>query len=206
VLRHRKSGFDMGPQEVLLIRHAITDMAGTLCGQSDPPLNAIGRDQAESLAQRLRACNIRRLYTSDLQRAIQTAQPIARLGGVPIVATRALREIYFGYWEGKRWSQVRGERPDITSIESLSDFSAPGGESFVCFRDRVVRVLNEIITRSEGQPAAVITHLGVICLILRELKTANHVCVRQQRIDYCSVQRVRVSGPVLRMIGKHESL
>jgi broad specificity phosphatase PhoE len=206
VLRHLKSIVDKGSQELLLIRHGMTDMDGTLCGQSDPPLNAIGREQADSLAQQLRACNVRHLYTSDLQRAIQTAQPIAKLWGVPIVPRRALREIDFGYWEGKRWSQVRGETPDITTIESLPDFSAVGGESFVYFRERVVRVLNEITTICDGQPAAVITHLGVICAILRELKLASHVWVPQQRIGYCAIQRVRISGPVLETSEKHNSL
>lgn len=189
-----KSEFDNGSQELLLIRHATTDMAGTLCGHSDPPLNAIGREQADSLAQLLRTSAVPHLYTSDLQRAVQTAQPIAWLWGLPLVARNELREICFGHWEGKRWSQVRGETPDILALESSTDFSAPGGESFICFRDRVVRGLTQIMTECDGQPAAIVTHLGVISVILRVLSSADHICVPRQSIDCCSVHRVRISG------------
>src|ERR1700685_2736802 len=103
-------------QALLLIRHAITDMSGTFCGQSDPPLNLMGIAQARALALLAAGWNVRRLYTSDLRRAVQTAEPLADLWKIPIEPRSGFREISFGHWEGKRWAEIRDEEPDITKL------------------------------------------------------------------------------------------
>lgn len=72
----------MIPQELLLIRHATTDMNRTICSQGDPPLNGMGRAQASALAGLLESWKVRRLYASDLQRAVQAAQCL----GIPAYA------------------------------------------------------------------------------------------------------------------------
>ncbi len=184
-----------GWQELLLIRHAATDMTGTLCGHSDPPLNAIGRAQATGLTPLLRSCKVRRLYVSDLQRAAQTAQPLAELWGIPVVMRQDLREISFGSWEGRRWSEVRGVGTDIRTMELSTELGALGGETFASFRDRVLRALNEILGDANGLLTAIVTHLGVIRVALNELSPENSVWDPRQRIDHCSVHRLRVSGP-----------
>ena len=169
-------------------------MGGTLCGQSDPPLNALGREQADSLAQSFRGSSVRRVYASNLQRAVQTAQPIAELLGLPLTLRTELGEIGFGEWEGKRWSQIRAENPEIAAIESSPERVAPGGESFGRFRERVTRVLNEILTESGGQPAAIITHLGVIRFLLSELVGAKELWEPERRIEYCAVFQLQLPG------------
>jgi alpha-ribazole phosphatase len=165
-------------------------MAGRLCGQSDPPLNFAGREQAELLARSLRASKFRRLYSSDLQRALETAQALGRSWGLPIVVCRQLRETHFGDWEGKLWSEVLTVRPDLTSPVPPNEFSPPGGETFECFRDRVLRILHEIAADCNGTRAAIVTHSGVISLALQRFGiTTNDVAARQP-IDYCSIHRV----------------
>src|ERR1700758_1941947 len=109
-------------------------MAGTLCGESDPPLNQGGREQAQLLAFSMRQRNFRRLYTSDLQRAIQTAGPLGQTWGVDAIVLRELRERRFGEWEGKNWSQIVAENPGIIRPKSPLEFSTPEGENFSCFR------------------------------------------------------------------------
>ncbi len=86
--------------ELLFIRHAETDMAGTFCGHSDPELNAHGRVQLAELIDRLRMDQIGVVYTSDLRRAYTTGTAIAAAFGVDCHVRRALREINFGQWEG----------------------------------------------------------------------------------------------------------
>jgi alpha-ribazole phosphatase len=184
-------------QELFLIRHAITDMAGTLCGQIDPSLNAMGRAQASSLALLLRNRRVLRLYTSDLQRAAQTARPLAELWGVPSVKRADLREISFGSWEGKRWSEVRASGPDITAMERSPELGAPGGETFACFRTRILLALKRTIADSSGCTTAIVTHLGVMRVILTELTLTSAIWDPQQRIDYCAVYRFRVTGSSL---------
>jgi broad specificity phosphatase PhoE len=180
------------PQELFLIRHAATDMNGTLCGQSDPPLNAMGRTQAGALAGLLGSWKVRRLYASDLQRAVQTARPLGELWRIPVEARSAFREISFGDWEGRSWSQIRAEEPDIANMDSSSEFCAPGGETFDCFRDRVLRAFKETLAECHGQTTAIVTHLGVMRVILKELSSVNSSWNPWQRIDLCSVYRIHL--------------
>jgi broad specificity phosphatase PhoE len=179
---------------MLLIRHAATDMTGRLCGQIDPPLNAKGRQQASALAVLLRRWNVRRLYASDLQRCVETAQALANLWNIPIVARSDLREISFGAWEGRLWSDIRGAEPDIKTIESFPELCPPRGETFACFRNRVLSALKETLADCNGQLAAVVTHVGVMRVVLNSLSSTNRIWDCRQKIDHCSVYRIRVRG------------
>ncbi len=181
-------------QQLLVIRHARTDMSGTLCGQSDPPLNALGREEAKALAQVLRDWNVRRLYASDLQRAVQTAQPLAELWDVPIESRTAFREISFGDWEGRDWSEISAGVPDIRAMESSPAFCAPGGETFGSFRKRVLKALKETAKESSGQVTAIVTHLGVIRVTLEALSSAECAWNPRERIDPCSIYRIQADG------------
>lgn len=179
-------------QELLVIRHAATDMSGTFCGQSDPPLNSMGRAQATALAALLESWKVRRLYASDLQRAVQTACVLGKSWNVPIAARRALREISFGDWEGRRWSQIRAQEAGIRTMESSPEFCAPGGETFGRFRARVLAAFKEIVVESNGRLTAIVTHLGVMRVALKELSAENCSWEPQQRVDHCSVYRICV--------------
>ena len=98
--------------ELLFIRHAETDMAGTFCGHSDPELNARGRAQLAELIHRMSAENIGVVYSSDLRRAFATGSAIAAAFGIDCHVRPALREINFGQWEGLTWKEI--ERRDET--------------------------------------------------------------------------------------------
>src|ERR1700729_1710871 len=95
------------PKELLLIRHGATDMSGTLCGHIDPPLNAVGWRQSSNLACLLRHHDIRMLYASDLLRAVQTAEVLKETLQLGVVVRADLREISFGEWEGRSWSELK---------------------------------------------------------------------------------------------------
>lgn len=192
----------LSDRELFLIRHAATDMNGRLCGQIDPPLNELGRTQAKELAFLLQRWDLGCVYTSDLQRALQTAQIVAELDDVSVSARRDLREISFGDWEGRRWSELRAEGADIKGLESLPGLSAPGGETFTSFRDRVAGALSQMLAESTTSRIAVVTHLGVMRVILREICSTNRLWEPQQRIECCSVFRIRVNGSGLELIGE----
>lgn len=196
-----------GAQQLLLIRHAATDMDGYLCGHTDPPLNLVGSTQASGLALQLRSLKVHHLYSSDLRRALQTAEPLASAWGLPIVARTALREISFGNWEGKRWAEIRAAEPDFTSLESNPAIGAPGGESFACFRQRVLRVLRETVDECNGDLTAIVTHLGVIRIALAEHSSRTWAAEPQQRIEHCSVHRILLSEASFHDLGdsRHRS-
>ena len=188
-------------QQLLLLRHAATDLAGKLCGHLDPPLNLAGGAQATSLAHLLRAVPVDRIYTSDLLRAVQTAAPLAHMRGVPVLERRDLREISFGAWEGMRWHDLHTPNsPWSTAIES-SNSPPPGGESFNDFHHRVLHALNEIMLQSHRR-TAVVTHLGVIRIALTTLAQINPASDLLRRIEYCSVHRFLVDEGTWKFDGR----
>lgn len=178
---------------VLLIRHATTDLAGTLCGHLDPALNAVGRLQAENLADTLRELPTDRIYSSDLLRAMQTADAVARPRGLHIMSRPGLREISFGAWEGLRWRELQPALALDSGIES-SWGCPPGGESFERFQVRVADALNEIALDDKPGMAIVITHLGVIRTALTLLAGTNLSRDETATIDYCSGCRFAVTN------------
>ena len=94
--------------DLCLVRHARTAFGadGRFCGSSDPPLDEVGRRQAERLRVRLAPTSFDRVWSSDLRRAVETATIIDR--GTPTIDVR-LRELDFGTLEGKRWDECTPE-------------------------------------------------------------------------------------------------
>ena len=91
---------------LLFIRHAETDLAGRFCGHSDPPVNERGHQQIEGLLRALENEPIDAIYTSDLSRALMTADTIGKTFRLSPAAVPGLREIDFGDWEGLNWQQI----------------------------------------------------------------------------------------------------
>jgi broad specificity phosphatase PhoE len=176
-------------------------MAGTLCGHSDPPLNALGRAQAASVVQLLSRVQIGKLYTSDLLRALQTAEFVSSTFKIPMTSRADLREMFFGAWEGKRWSEIRASL-GIQSLESSPEVCAPGGESYSSFRERGVRALKEIIAGLGDGPTVVITHMGVIRIAITEMTTSFAEACEEQRIEPCGVYRFVANGHSLTFTGQ----
>ena len=179
--------------DLLLIRHAETDMAGTLCGHSDPELNTRGRAQLAGLISGLRINQIGVVYTSDLRRAYTTGTAIAEAFGVDCHLRRALREINFGQWEGITWSEI--ERRDNAYarrwIEEYPSLPAPDGESFHDFERRVLGEVKVLSVKAEaaGRAIAVVTHAGVLRTVLCALQGCTEENAWVQTKSYCSVVR-----------------
>ena len=175
--------------ELFLIRHATTDLAGKLCGHLDPPLNDEGKAQAANLARLLNKTEIRHLYSSDLRRAVETAMPVGEFFNIPVLTRSDLREISFGDWEGKRWSEVSAasEASRANTVSSPLDICAPGGESYACFRKRIAPAIEEILVAHRSESIAIVAHLGVLRTVLADIPTADWD--PQQRIGYCAAYR-----------------
>jgi alpha-ribazole phosphatase len=182
---------------VLFIRHAETGMAGRFCGHSDPDLNAQGQAQLAELAHVLSTETIARVYSSDLRRAQSTAQAIAASKNVPLTLSPALREIHFGAWEGLSWEEVAQMDPEYASewVDGYPHVPAPAGESFRNFEARVLGEVNDLIERDAGS-IAVVTHAGVLRLILRHLYGCSEEEAWQQTQPYCCVVRYEAKGEI----------
>jgi len=156
---------------VLFIRHAETDMAGTFCGYSNPPINARGRQQIQKLMRALDGEKIERIFTSDLERAVATAGVLAETLGIPCIERPNLREINFGSWEGLTWQQIQEQDEAYARrwTEIYPNLPAPDGESFADFQTRVIAEVTEIFNSTNRWQAAVVTHGGVMRVVLQAM-------------------------------------
>lgn len=181
--------------EVLFIRHPETDLAGTFCGHSDPPINAAGQAQLATLVHALASETFEAVYTSDLQRASALADALAKTHRVPCVITSALREIHFGEWESLTWSQIEQRNPAAAAawVSNYPDQSAPNGEPFKVFQARVLNELDSIFTGPKER-IAIVTHAGVIRTMLTTRCNLDETTAWSLTKPYCSVVRYNHSA------------
>ena len=153
---------------LLLIRHGQTDWntAGKWQGHTDIPLNEAGIVQSRLLAERLSSWPISAIYSSDLQRAAQTAEIIAsRLELVPVLAS-ALRERHGGVFQGLTAAEMHNRFPeDLRSIQEDGG-APPGGESNLEVAQRIWETFDSIIENHRGEMAAVVSHGGALAIIV----------------------------------------
>jgi alpha-ribazole phosphatase len=153
---------------ILLIRHAVAEGNGRFHGHTDVPLLPEAPQQLRLLMRKVALYPVGLVYSSDLQRAHATAKAVARRFKTEVVVRPGLREMHFGRWEGLSWRQIERRFPQLSRLW-LTRFphqSIPGAESFQAFKRRVARELEEIVTANAGRCVAIVTHAGVVRLIL----------------------------------------
>ncbi|MGD0929218.1 MAG: histidine phosphatase family protein [Candidatus Korobacteraceae bacterium] len=155
---------------LILVRHAHTDMAGLFCGHSDPPLSAQGLAQLSDLNRRLRGFSLSHIFSSDLQRARQTAESVAHRRNLQVHSLVSLRELAFGSWEGLDWEQVVARNSAFAQqwLDLNPSLAAPEGEEFEDFRKRIHAAMEQIATQVKNGCAVVVTHAGVIRTFLQD--------------------------------------
>ena len=166
---------------LLLVRHGETDWNadGRWQGHADVPLNERGRAQAQALAEQLAAEEpLDVVYSSDLARARETAEIVARRLGVELVLERDLREIDVGSREGRTWSEI-------------DDVPEWDGEPHEAHGVRVVSALLRIARAHDGR-VLVVTHGGSVRRVL------EHAEAESDSIGNCSVWACTVEGDVVR--------
>jgi alpha-ribazole phosphatase len=186
--------------ELILIRHAETDMAGTFCGHSNPDLNQAGHLQIKKLLRSIRNEDICVVYTSDLSRAHTTAKAICETFDIECRVSEALREINFGQWEDLTWDQIERKDPTYSQrwLTEYPDLPAPGGEIFCEFERRVLSQVKQISAEAVGcsRSIAVVTHAGVLRTIQTKVWGISEELAWQQTKTYCSVIRHTTATPV----------
>jgi broad specificity phosphatase PhoE len=157
---------------LLLVRHGETDWnrEGRYQGQADPPLNETGRAQAESLARQLEGRSLEAIYSSDLQRAYDTARRIASRLGLPLQVDRRLREINQGEWEGMLVTDIMARYPTEWASRQQDRLHTrpPGGETLVELAQRLWVAVDEIALRYPVGPVLIVSHgLALATLLCR---------------------------------------
>jgi broad specificity phosphatase PhoE len=150
--------------KVLLIRHAHTDPLGKRLAGRMPgiDLSADGRAQAEDLARRLAHTSLAAVYASPMERAVQTAQPIARSHDLDVTCAQGMGELDFGEWTGRAFEELETLPGWRRFNAQRSTAPVPGGETALDVQNRIVRTLDELRLRHPQQTVAAVSHLDVI--------------------------------------------
>lgn len=166
----------MDSTRILLIRHGQSqgNAEGRFGGHTATPLSSRGRRQAEVAARTLAAEKITAIYSSDLLRATQTAEPLARLTGLEIKRTTAFRERSVGVMEGLTFEESAEQHPEQYAALIRRDFEHVilGGESYRQMLDRASEKLDHAIEQHRGGRICVFSHTGTICILTLHLMGA----------------------------------
>jgi len=153
------------PTLVLLVRHGLTPTTGVkLPGRARGlHLSDEGRRQAEGLIARLsRIPKLAAVYASPLERACETAAPVARVRNRAVRIEPGLLELDIGEWTGLSLKQA-GHKPEWKAVQQHpSGFRFPGGESFVEMQSRITGALARLVARHRGEVVMAVSHADPI--------------------------------------------
>lgn len=156
--------------DLFLIRHGETEWnrVGRCQGVSDIELNEAGMSQAALLAQSLSDVSVSAVYSSDLKRALATAEAIAEYHGVDVVVEPALREMDQGRFEGLSFVKIKEEHRELLDRwrQSPELVTVPGGESLPDVQERAYRTIQKISVEYNGKTVVVVSHHFVIATLL----------------------------------------
>jgi probable phosphomutase (TIGR03848 family) len=149
---------------LLLIRHALTDSVGKRLSGRLPgvPLNDTGREQAQQLASRLANVPLSAIYSSPLERAVETAEPVAQSHNLKTFISSDFLEINFGDWTNATFEELQMQ----TRFQHFNSFRSqtriPGGEMMLEAQTRVIAGIEKLYHQHQQQTIAVVSHSDLI--------------------------------------------
>jgi probable phosphoglycerate mutase len=181
---------------VLLIRHAETDAIGRyLAGRkAGVHLSDAGRAQAGRLPARLARHDLRALYASPLERAIQTAEPLAKERGLDIRLREGFTEVDFGTWTGLSFETLQGLSgwQEFNTRRALA--ASPGGERLADMQARAVTALEELSTDHPDVTIAVVSHAEIIRSVVLHYLGVSLDLFHRIEISPASVTTLEIAG------------
>jgi probable phosphoglycerate mutase len=202
-VRHRREGRASERTRIILVRHGVTDWnrARRFQGQIDIPLNDEGRRQAELTGRRFASGSegqpVSAVLASDLARAMQTAEPIARSLGLPVQQEPRLRERHYGAFEGLTHDEIERQHEDAWHRwrRREPDFALPGGgESLRSFHRRVEEALRSLAERYRCATIVAVAHGGVLDCAYRIAAGLPLDAPRGHELLNASLNRIEFDG------------
>jgi probable phosphomutase (TIGR03848 family) len=182
------------PTTVLLVRHGTTPTTGRVLPGRAPGLHLsdAGRAQAERLAARLAATERRpvAVYASPLERARETAAPIARALGLRVRSEQGLLELDIGTWTGRSLRRAVRAREWAAVQRFPSGFRFPGGESFAQLTARTTGAVLGLVERHRGEIVVAVSHADPIRAVLAAAAGVPLDLFQRITIGTCSVSAV----------------
>lgn len=161
---------------IYIVRH--TQAEGNLYrmmqGHWDGKVTADGLKQIDALAERFRDIHLDAVYSSDLSRAVATAEGVARYSGLPVIKDPQLREINMGPWETEFFGNVLYREPETARLFMFDseNWYSEGAETFNEVKERAYAELEKIAQRHDGQTIAVVSHGVTIRCLLSKIRNA----------------------------------
>jgi probable phosphomutase (TIGR03848 family) len=154
---------------ILLVRHGQNDwvkknrLAGWTPGVH---LNEDGQKQVKSLADRLSEWPIKAIYSSPLERCMETAAALAQSHNLEINQLETVGEVRYGKWEGKKIKKLAKKKAWHVVQHYPSRFRFPDGESFLEVQKRAVEAIESLNEKHQKEIVVVVSHADVIKLVL----------------------------------------
>ncbi|MEY4364496.1 MAG: hypothetical protein RLZZ24_1848 [Pseudomonadota bacterium] len=195
----------MQATRILAIRHGETtwNVDTRIQGQIDIDLNDTGRWQAQRVGQALADEEVAAVYSSDLQRALATAQAIAHACGLEVTPEPALRERHFGHLQGQTWADIELHWPEQARLWRGRDphWAPDGGESLRVLRARIEAGVNRLAAAHLGQQIVLVAHGGVMDALYRLATGLDVQAPRTWHLGNAAINRLLWTPQGLTLIG-----
>ncbi|MBK9359793.1 MAG: histidine phosphatase family protein [Rubrivivax sp.] len=204
---HAEGGADLSAAatRVIAVRHGQTawNAALRIQGHTDIPLDERGRWQAARLAQALAHETVHAVYSSDLQRARDTARAYAAGAGLAVHDVPGLRERRFGHFEGLSFDDIERHWPDDARRwrRREPDFAPGDGESLRDFHHRCVAACAALAARHRGQTILVVAHGGVLDCLYRAATRTSVDAPRSWQLGNATVNRLLHTDAGFTLVG-----
>lgn len=188
----------------LLIRHGQYENLGKFLAGRTPGvhLNHHGKSQASSLTQILASIPIHAIYSSPLERALETAEELSIDRSIPIFLEEKINEIDFGYWTGLFFEELK-TNPDWIDFNSFrSTLRAPHGETMFEVQSRALSALEEFRSVHPGETVVVFSHADIIRSLLIYFLGASCDLLTRFEVHPCSISTLEINkyGPKIHHI------
>jgi probable phosphoglycerate mutase len=185
------------PTTLLFVRHGQTGTTGKVLPGRAPGLHLAdkGREQATAAAARIKALKrVDAVYTSPLERARETAAPIAAARGLKVSVDRGLLECDFGTWTGAALKDL-AKQPEWATVQRYpSGFRFPGGESFMEMATRICAAAAKLRDRHPGGVVVAVSHADPIKAVVADAVGTHLDLFQRIVISPCSVTAI-MYGP-----------
>ena len=154
-----------------IVRHGETDWntERRIQGHVDIPLNAAGIEQAAAAARGIAQHRFAAVYSSDLQRALQTARTLASATGLDVRPLQGLRERHYGAVQGLTYEELLARDAQMAQRFRARDphFDFDGGEALLVFVERIRAAIEALAAAHVGESVLLVTHGGVLDIVYR---------------------------------------
>ncbi|HSM26108.1 MAG TPA: histidine phosphatase family protein [Anaerolineaceae bacterium] len=180
----------------LLIRHGDTDYVDeALAGRIDSPLNSLGSEQANKVANAISQLPIKAIYASPLIRTQLTAAPLADILNMDVAISHGLNQVDFGRWQGLSYDDLMNDLDWQTFQKNPAIVNIPGGEDGTMVRKRVAIAIKEIVLNNHSDSIiACFSHGSIIRHIISHFIGLPIEKLNQIRIAPASISTLDIQG------------